>query len=104
MAARMSRHYYDVYMLAKQGVDKSAMLNLTCLDDVVKNNIIFFKDNNASQNTAKLGNFCLVPNAEMLENLRQDYKNMEVMILGETPSFDEIIKAIKDLEERLNNI
>ena len=39
----------------------------------------------------------------MLENLRQDYKNMEVMILGETPSFDEIIKAIKDLEVRLNN-
>jgi hypothetical protein len=103
MAARMSRHYYDVYMLAKQGIDKSAMLNLTCLDDVIKNNIIFFKDNNASQNTAKLGSFCLVPNAEMLDNLRQDYKNMEVMILGETPSFDEIIKAIKDLEVRLNN-
>ena len=104
IAARMSRHYYDVYMLIKQGIDKSAMLNLTCLDDVVKNNIIFFKDNNASQNTAKLGSFCLVPNAEMLENLRQDYKNMEVMILGETPSFDNIIKVIKDLEVRLNNL
>ena len=39
----------------------------------------------------------------MLENLRQDYKNMEVMILGETPSFDKIIKAIKDLEIRLNH-
>lgn len=104
MAARMSRHYYDVYMLAKQGIDKSAMMNLACLDDVVKNNIIFFKDNNASQNTAKLGDLCLVPSAEMLENLRQDYKNMEVMILRETPSFDDIIKAIKDLEERLNNL
>ena len=103
IAARMSRHYYDVYMLIKQGIDKSAMLNLTCLDDVVKNNIIFFKDNNASQNTAKLGSFCLVPSAEMLENLRQDYTNMEVMILGETPSFDNIIKVIKDLEVRLNN-
>ena len=90
-------------MLIKQGIDKSAMLNLTCLDDVVKNNIIFFKDNNASQNTAKLGSFCLVPSAEMLENLRQDYTNMEVMILGETPSFDNIIKVIKDLEVRLNN-
>ncbi|MGB4191994.1 MAG: hypothetical protein WBJ81_05570 [Rickettsiales bacterium] len=40
----------------------------------------------------------------MLENLRQDYKNMEVMILGETPSFNNIIKVIKDLEEKLNNL
>lgn len=102
IAARMSRHYYDVYMLIKRGVDKNAMLDLACLDDVTKNNIVFFKDNNASQNTAKLGSFCLVPNAEMLEDLHQDYQNMEVMILGEAPSFEVIMRTIKQLEMKLN--
>ncbi len=104
IAARVSRHYYDVYMLVNQGVDKSAMLNLPCLEEVIKNNIAFFKDNNASQNTAKLGSFSLVPESGMLEDLAKDYKKMEVMILREAPSFDDIIKTIRDLEIRLNKL
>lgn len=103
IAERMSRHYYDVYMLITQGVDQSAMQDLDCLNDVVENNMIFFKDNNSSQNTAKLGSFRLVPTSEMQADLHKDYKNMDVMILGETPSFENIIKFITDLELKLNS-
>lgn len=103
-AERMSRHYYDVYMLVKQGIDKDALLNPSCLVDVVTNNLIFFKDNNASQNTARLGSFHLMPSTKLMEDLNQDYKNMAMMILGNAPDFKEIIKVIKDLEERINNL
>ncbi len=103
IAERMSRHYYDVYMLIRQGVGQSAMQNLDCLNDVVENNQIFFKDNNSSQNTAKLGSFHLVPTAEMQDNLHKDYKKMDVMILGATPEFKDIIKLITDLELKLNS-
>lgn len=102
-AERMSRHYYDVYMLVKQGIDKDALLNPSCLDDVVTNNLVFFKDNNASQNTAKLGSLCLVPNDKLIADLRQDYENMTMMILGNSPSFKDIIKVIEDLEDRFNS-
>ena len=88
-AERMSRHYYDVYMLVKQGIDKDALLNPNCLDDVVTNNLIFFKDNNASQNTAKLGSFHLMPSTKLMEDLNQDYENMEMMILRDAPDFKE---------------
>lgn len=103
IAERMSRHYYDVYMLITQGVDQSAMRNLDCLNDVVENNLIFFKDNNSSQNTAKLGSFRLVPTSEMQDDLHKDYKKMDVMILGATPAFENIIKLITDLELKLNS-
>jgi hypothetical protein len=102
-AERMSRHYYDVYMLVKQGVDENALLNPSCLDDVVINNLIFFKDNNASQSSAKLGSLCLVPNDKLMEDLSQDYKNMAMMILGNAPDFKEIIKVIQNLEIKLNS-
>lgn len=102
-AERMSRHYYDVYMLVKRGIDKDALSYSGCLDDVVTNNLIFFKDNNASQNTARLGSFHLMPSPKLMEDLNQDYENMEMMILRDAPDFKEIIKIIKDLEDRLNS-
>lgn len=89
-------------MLVKQGIDKDALSNPGCLDDVVTNNLIFFKDNNASQNTAKLGSFHLMPGTKLMEDLNQDYENMAIMILGNAPDFKEIIKVIKDLENKLN--
>lgn len=102
IAERISRHYYDVYMLIKSGIDKNAIKDISCLEEVVKNNIIFFKDNNASQNTAKPGSFHLIPSPETLNDLKKDYEKMEVMILGTYPKFNDIIDTIKSLENILN--
>ena len=101
---RMSRHYYDIYMLAKQGIAITAVAQKELLEEVIKNNIVFFKDPNSAYETAKLGELKLAPSEEMLMALKQDYKEMEVMMIGNYPSFDDILKVIKDLEMKLNNL
>jgi hypothetical protein len=104
IASRMSRHYYDVYMFTKSSIYKKALQNPKLLEEVVRNNMIFFKDSNSSQETAILGRLKLLPSKEMLINLRQDYKEMEVMMIGEYPAFDEIMEVISNLEKHLNSL
>lgn len=60
---------------------------LSCLADVVTNNLIFFKDNNASQNTARLDSFNLMPSTKLMEDLNQDYENMAMMIFRRCSRF-----------------
>ena len=38
----------------------------------------------------------------MVDDLRQDYRAMSVMIFGEPPAFDTVIEAIAALEAELN--
>jgi hypothetical protein len=37
-----------------------------------------------------------------LKALKQDYANMREMIYGETPSFEEILECIGNLEKEIN--
>jgi hypothetical protein len=48
------------------------------------------------------GTIKLIPNNNNLNELRKDYEMMKVMIYGEKPSFDDIIKTIKIMEGKLN--
>lgn len=101
---RMSRHYYDIYMLTQKGIAITAIAQKNLLQEVIKNNIVFFKDPNSAYEIAKLGELRLAPSEEMLMALKQDYKEMEVMMIVNYPSFDEIIVVIKELERQLNII
>lgn len=101
---RMSRHYYDTYIIDKKGVTDNALQDVSLLNDVVKNKSLMFKDNKASYETAKIGELKLVPNKITKEALNKDYKAMQEMIMTrESPSFDIIINSLEELEERINN-
>ena len=103
MRDRMSRHYYDTYTLDVKGVTKSALNNLPLLDQVVHNKSIFFKDNKASYETAKIGSLKLVPNEEVIAELKADYKAMQEMFITDTPDFDVVIWTLKKLEDKINS-
>lgn len=102
MRDRMSRHYYDTYTLDVKGVTGTALDNLPLLDQVVHNKSIFFKDNKASYETAKIGSLKLVPSERMIAELKTDYKAMQEMFMTDAPDFDLIISTLKKLEERIN--
>lgn len=104
MRDRMSRHYYDTYTLDLKGITDSALENLPLLDQVVHNKSIFFKDNKASYETAKIGSLKLVPSDEMLAELKADYKAMQEMFMTEAPEFDQIISTLRELEGRINGV
>lgn len=104
MRDRMSRHYYDTYTLDVKGVTKAALDNLPLLDQVVHNKSIFFKDNKASYETAKVGSLKLVPKEKMIGELKADYKAMQEMFMTNAPDFDLVVSRLKQLEYNINNV
>jgi hypothetical protein len=103
MRDRMSRHYYDTYILAQKGIADKAMPNVALLEQVVRNKNLMFSDNKASYDTAVIGSLRLMPKEEMLSELKLDYAAMEQMFLKQAPpDFEVMMQAIADLEKRIN--
>jgi len=100
----MSRHYYDIYMMYQKGLVDKALNQSVLLEEIVRNNMIFFKDNNASHETAIFGSFKLSPSSEMGSELLQDYKDMQEMFMHDQINFDNILETISELEKLINNL
>jgi len=99
---RFSRHYADTAALAKHPAAKSALDRRDIRSRVVEWKSQFFGSSWANYENAKPGTFRLVPPAERLPSLRRDYQAMRDMYLTEPSSFDEILAALSDLEDRIN--
>jgi hypothetical protein len=102
MRDRMSRHYYDTYMLAQKGVADKALQNVALLAQVVRNKSLMFADNKASYETAVIGSLRLMPKPEMLPELKRDYTAMEPMFMKADPDFEAMMQAIAQLEKQAN--
>jgi hypothetical protein len=98
----ISRHYYDVVMLAQKGIDDAAIKTPDLLARVAHNSSLMFADNSASYDTATLGKLRLAPNDELRARLANDYAAMSEMFITPPPSFDELMAAISALETKLN--
>ena len=101
---RYSRHYYDLYMMSKTKIKEEAFQDIQLLEKVVKFKMKFFSDNTAKYEEATSNSIKLLPQEIQLPRLREDYKNMEKMMFGEFPSFDEIIDGIERLEREIHQI
>jgi hypothetical protein len=55
LASRMSRHYYDTFMMAQRGVADAALRDKALLEQVVRNKKLLFRDAKASYDTAVFG-------------------------------------------------
>jgi hypothetical protein len=100
---RMSRHYYDTYMLAQKGTADAALQDVSLLAQVVRNKSLMFADNKASYDTAKIGSLCLMPKSEAMSELKRDYTAMQVMFMKQAPDFETMMQAIATLENKINN-
>lgn len=101
---RMSRHYYDTYMLLEKGIADLALNNLPLLEQVILNKSVFFKDNKASYETAKIGSLKLTPPEELITSLYKDYNSMQLMFIGDAPKFDDVLSQLSTLEKRINKL
>lgn len=102
MPSRYSRHYYDIYRLAKSDIKEKAFKDLKLLEDVVNFKDRFYTCTWAKYETAKPGTFKLVPQTKHLDNLKKDYKQMKIMIFGEVPEFEQILNTTAKLEDEIN--
>jgi len=99
---RMSRHYYDTYVLAQKGKAEQAIENPELLQQVVRNKSVMFRDAKASYDTALIGSLKLLPKDDQLPGLKDDYTKMADMFMGDVPDFDVILAELKKLQEKIN--
>lgn len=88
--------------MALSTVKQKAFENLDLLKTVIDFKMKFYPRAWAKYLEAIPGTLKLVPPEYRLSELFKDYQNMKDMIYGEIPTFDEIIKVIKKLEEEIN--
>ncbi len=90
--------------LSQTDIGNDALTRLDLLERVVTHKKLFFASAWASYDTARPGGFHLLPAAHRIADLRSDYKEMEAMIFGAYPEWDEIIEGLTGLERRINNL
>jgi hypothetical protein len=102
MPPRYSRHYYDMDRLAGSGIKQKALADLQLLEDVVAFKKRFYRCSWANYESAQPGTFRLIPGQARREELEKDYRQMKVMIFGDVPKFDQVIRTLKALEDEIN--
>jgi hypothetical protein len=99
----LSRHYYDLAMLADTEDGKTAMQDSELLIQVANHKSFYFRSAWAQYETARRGTLRLIPEPDRLGDLRKDYRKMAPMIFDDpAPGFDDIMKRIEELERIIN--
>lgn len=104
-ADRLSRHWYDLAMLAQHASGQTAINNRVLFEDVVRHKKIFFNSSYANYDDCLSGHLKLLPEGDQIRGLQTDYEQMinAGMMNHEPPIFLEIVQTIQDLEAAINH-
>ncbi len=98
----ISRHYYDVAMMAGQAEGVKAVRDMALLDDVREHKLLAFRRPWEKLEEARPGAIRLTPQPEIQHDLARDYDRMSGMLFGEAPTFEWVLAEIAKLEEVVN--
>jgi predicted nucleotidyltransferase component of viral defense system len=103
-AERLSRHWYDLFMLAQHDSGRKAIQNRALFDDVIRHKKVFFNASYANYDACQQGALQILPNEDTLKSLQQDYEKMisAGMLYESTPPFSEIEKSLRQIEKSIN--
>lgn len=103
-AERLSRHWYDLAMLADIEHGQAAVADRALLADVVKHKKVFYNASYANYDACLTGQLRLIPEDAALAALRDDYQRMigAGMFIGEPRAFDAVIDRLRALETTIN--
>lgn len=104
MPPRYSRHYYDLYCIAKTEIKDLALNKLELLNKVTEFKMRFYPRGWARYQDAKPGTLKLLPPAHNLSHLKEDYEDMGEMIFGPRPGFEEMMDVLSKLEDEINGL
>jgi len=98
---RISRHIYDIAQLYKSRLLDETLSDEELLLDVAKFSSIFFRAS-LDYDEVNFANFKLVPENEILEQLREDYIKMNEMFYSDKiMPFEEIIEILKEIDKKI---
>lgn len=99
----MSRHYYDLWYMIRQGVNEQARTDDGLFERIAAHREVFFRHNWLDYATLRLGALRIVPLPEQRAAWEQDYAAMrESMFFGEAPEFEEILRVVEKFQDRIN--
>jgi hypothetical protein len=102
---RMSRHYYDVYMLAQRSdIVDGALADRELLTRVVRHKQRFYPCAWARYERAVPATLQLLPSSTGEAFLKRDYQSMRSMFFDKAPSFDDILAGLRVLEGRIRTM
>lgn len=101
---RLSRHYYDVAMIAKTDTGQLAISDVALQDNVREYTRLLFNRSWMKLDEAIPGKIQLLPVNELETLLRTDYQAMQGMMLGTAPEFDGILRELRKLEAMINRL
>jgi len=99
---RMSRHFYDVASFHEHECLADVSALLTTMSRAADHKADYFPTAGVDYGKCATGSLALVPSGKRLAALQSDYANMAAMFFGEVIAFDEIIRRLSVIENRLN--
>jgi len=104
-AARLARHYYDLWCLIRAGVGDAALAEPELFSRVVAYRAVFFRRTGEAQDALRPSSLRLLPAVERRPDWKRDYETMrETMFFGESPEFEEILRVVGEFERRFNQV
>ena len=101
---RMSRHLYDIIKIADTDIANRALSNRELWNSIVEHRHKFIGLKGFDYNTLTPDRIHIVPPDTIIEQWRKDYDAMrEIMIYGDSPTFDDLIDRIRVLNVKINN-
>lgn len=100
---RMSRHLYDIYNIMQTKIANEALADDSLYDSVVEHRRKFIGLKGFDYDSLRKKTLKIVPEGEIRAKWETDYKNTVAnMIMGEAPSFEDIMFALESLNNRIN--
>jgi len=99
---RFSRHLYDLHNIAKSDQFEEIVKDRFLLEKIIKHREIFYRQPPANYQKILNGKLNLLPQNELLGRIKIDYKKMDEMIYSQSPKFEDILKSLAKIQQRIN--
>ena len=102
---RMSRHFYDLEKLMHTRYVDIALKDLALYGDIVEHRRYFYHVGSVDYNKELPDKIQIIPDEKLLSDFETDYNNMKKGFIYGTPlDFKELMKKIKDLQDRFRSL
>ena len=102
---RMSRHLYDLERLMDSDFGKSALADRALYDAIIEHRQAYYALKYVDYSLHSPATINILPPENVLDDWRQDYLNMQrYFIYGESLDFDQLMKRILELQQKLRNM
>lgn len=102
---RMTRHLYDISRLMDTKYLEEAISNKDLYNTIISHRSKLTKISWVDYNSHNYKTLNFIPPSEIINEYEKDYSAMkESMFYGKTESFDDLIKKLKKLNNRINKI